>query len=148
MHVETWQQCLPSHLDWEQLATLLERAGLNQRDPLLLRQAFAHSQFCWFAYQGERLVGTARAVTDFTYVSYLADVAVDPDCQGQGLGRLLMNTLMSSLSPYGKVFLYAVPDKLDFYRKWGFHCLKTGMIQAEPEVCSRLFSAGYLLDPV
>ena len=37
-----------------------------------------------------RLVGIARAVTDFSYCTYLSDLAVDVAHQGRGIGRELI----------------------------------------------------------
>ncbi len=38
-----------------------------------------------------RLVGVARAITDFHYCTYLSDLAVDQACQRQGIGRELIH---------------------------------------------------------
>ena len=36
---------------------------------------------------GGLLVGVSRAVTDFSYCTYLSDLAVDVAYQGRGIGR-------------------------------------------------------------
>lgn len=87
---------------------------------------------------GDELIATAHAISDLTSVAYLADVAIDPRFQGQGLGRRLMDRVMQDLAPLGKVFIYSVPEKLAFYEKYGFHDLTTGMVFAEGDALWRL----------
>ena len=65
---------------------------------------------------GDELIATAHAISDLTSVAYLADVAIDPRFQGQGLGRRLMDRVMQDLAPLGKIFIYSVPEKLAFIK--------------------------------
>ncbi len=123
-------------IDWQQLCELLEAAGLGKRDPHTLRRVYQHSQFCYWGFIGDELIATAHAISDLTSVAYLADVAIDPRFQGQGLGRRLMDRVMQDLAPLGKIFIYSVPEKLAFYKKYGFHDLTTGMVYADGAPCS------------
>lgn len=71
-------------------------------------------------------VGLGRAISDNGYVVYIADVIVVPEYQGQGLGRVIMNTLLNkikeSLEPGYRVMisLLAAKGKEGFYKKFGF----------------------------
>ncbi|CAI2528037.1 MULTISPECIES: GNAT family N-acetyltransferase [Serratia] len=135
-------------VDWSQLAALLEAAGLGQRDPQVLQRVYQHSQFCYWGYRDGRLMATAHAISDMTSVAYLADVAIHPDFQGLGLGRQLMDRVMQDLAPLGKVFIYSVPDKLAFYKKYRFRELTTGMVYADSAALERLEQNGYLRTPL
>lgn len=73
-------------------------------------------------------MATAHAISDMTSVSYLAGIAIQPHFQGHSYGRQLMDHVMRYLAPLGKVFIYSVPDKLAFYKQYGFHDLTTGMV--------------------
>ena len=53
-------------------------------------------------------------------------VRVDPDHQGRGLGKLIMENILDRL-PECNVILYASPGKEGFYQKHGFRRMKTGM---------------------
>ena len=70
--------------------------------------------------------GFGRAVSDYGYVVYIADVIVVPEYQGQGMGRVIMNMLMEkireSMKPGYRVMisLLAAKGKEGFYRKFGF----------------------------
>ena len=73
------------------------------------------------ARDGEgRLVGVARSVTDFAYCCYLSDLAVDRECQRQGIGKELMRRTQEA-SGGGKValLLLSAPDGMDYYHKAG-----------------------------
>ncbi|MOA15368.1 Acetyltransferase (GNAT) family protein [compost metagenome] len=131
-------------VDWLQLAGLLETAGLGQRDPQVLQRVYQHSQFCYWGYLDGRMIATAHAISDMTSVAYLADVALHPDFQGRGLGRQLMDRVMQDLAPLGKVFIYSVPDKLEFYKKYHFRELTTGMVYADSAALARLQHNGYV----
>lgn len=73
-----------------------------------------------------RPIGIGRAVSDHGYVVYIADVIVIPEYQGQGLGREIMEYLLSeiksSLKPGYRVMisLLAAQGKEKFYNKFGF----------------------------
>lgn len=89
-------------VDWHAVAAIIAAAGLNQRDVALVERAFRHSTFCWFGYENGQLIAVARAISDLTWCSYLADVAVVPRCQGKGYGQQLMQVVSNELKPFGK----------------------------------------------
>ncbi len=131
-------------VDWRRVAEIIADAGLNQRDVALVERAFRHSTFCWFGYEKGQLVSVARAISDLTWCSYLADVAVAPNCQGKGYGKLLMQAASERLRPFGKTFIYSVVDKVGFYRRFGFEMLTTGMVCASAESLLRMREQGYI----
>lgn len=131
-------------VNWQAVADLIAAAGLNQREIGLVEQAFRHSAFCWFGYEKDRLIAVARAISDLTWCSYLADVAVLPHQQGKGYGQQLMQAVQNELLPFGKIFIYAVADKMDFYRRFGFETLATGMVCASDESLLRMREQGYI----
>ncbi|MCR4556772.1 MAG: GNAT family N-acetyltransferase [Saccharofermentans sp.] len=71
-------------------------------------------------------VGIGRAISDCGYVVYIADVIVVPEYQGNGLGRMIMSTLLGkikeSMKPGYRVMisLLAAKGKEGFYKKFGF----------------------------
>lgn len=63
--------------------------GWNQRYQLTAgeyEKALVASWFCVSAYDGERLVGTGRAVGDGVVHAMIYDMIVAPGYQGQGIG--------------------------------------------------------------
>ena len=71
-------------------------------------------------------IGLGRVISDGGYVIYIADVIVCPEYQGQGLGRVIMETLMERIKETLKpgyramVSLMAAKGKEEFYNKFGF----------------------------
>lgn len=90
------------------------------------RLALEHTIFSVSVYDGETPIAMARMLGDMGLNYYIKDVAVRPEYQGQGLGRLLIDELMSFIESNGVdgtdifVELCAVPDKIPFYEKFGF----------------------------
>lgn len=113
-------------IDWHELALVYERAPLGARDPDQLRRAYEKSYRVCFAYDGPRLVGAGRVLSDGEYYAAVYDLVVLPEYQGQGIGSRIMASLMEDLPP-GPVLLFAVPGKERFYERLGFQRMKTAM---------------------
>ena len=66
-----------------QVIGLYRRSTLGERRPVDRPDIFAdmlkHADLIITAWHGDRLVGISRALTDFSYVAYLADLAVAID---------------------------------------------------------------------
>ena len=62
-----------------------------------------------------RLVGVSRAITDFSYCVYLADLAVVEDHQGQGIGRELIRRTHEAAGSGTQLVLLAAPGARTYY---------------------------------
>ncbi|HKT96443.1 MAG TPA: GNAT family N-acetyltransferase [Paraburkholderia sp.] len=69
--------------------------------------------------EGERVVGTALCWPWGEQGATLGLVIVAPDCQGRGIGRMLMERLLDTLGPRMTV-LHATPAGQPLYEKLGF----------------------------
>ena len=78
--------------------------------------AGAHTVAAW---EGQRLVGFARALCDDASNGYLSTVAVAEDCRGKGIGRELVERLMGS-DPGITWVLRAGRGSEPFWEKMGF----------------------------
>lgn len=80
--------------------------------------------FC--AFDGAKAVGMARLLGDGGMSYYIKDLAVRPDYQGKGVGRLLMNSIeefiLSHIQDGWAVSLELISSKGKeaFYEKFGF----------------------------
>ena len=72
------------------------------------------------AWDGERLIGIARSLTDFTYATYLADLAVDAGYQKRGIGKQLIKETQKRIKPECMIVLLAAPKANDYYPNLGF----------------------------
>ena len=71
------------------------------------------------AWQGERLVGVARVLSDGYLFNVVSEVLVDPEFRCQGIGRALMHQALRA-APGGRVFFGAQPGNEAFFEKIGF----------------------------
>ncbi len=98
-------------------STLGERRPVNdiQRLECMLRNA----DLIVTARLGDRLVGMARAITDFAYCCYLSDVAVDVAYQRRGIGQRLIEETRARAGECTSVVLIAAPAAAAYYPKIG-----------------------------
>ncbi len=71
-------------------------------------------------YDGDSMIGCARAVTDFTRFAYLSDVYVDPTYRGLGLGRWLVQTMIEHPDACQARWVLHTSDAHGLYRELGF----------------------------
>jgi predicted N-acetyltransferase YhbS len=128
-------------VDFVELAELLRQTGLADFDADVRQKAFEGSDVVLFVYCGTRLVGCGRALSDGAYEAALYDVSVAPDFQGQGLGRHIVESILSQLEGQNVIFFASV-GKEPFYEKLGCAHMKTGMARfARPQ---RMRARGYI----
>lgn len=99
-------------------STLGERRPVDRPD--IFADMMANASLIISAWEGDRLVGIARTLTDFSYVAYLADLAVDAGYQRQGIGKTLIAETKQRLRPECMIVLLAAPKAHDYYAALGF----------------------------
>jgi GNAT superfamily N-acetyltransferase len=114
-------------LDWDELSGLYRRAPLGDKPPDALRTVFGNSRYVCLVYADGVLIGAGRSLADGLDCAYIADVAVDPDHQGRGLGRAIIRRLVEMADGHKKIILYANPGTEGFYESLGFLHMQTAM---------------------
>ena len=108
----------------DQFINLLQASGLGERRPVddrvCMQGMVENSNLMVSAWNGDRLVGIARSMTDFHYACYLSDLAVDRRYQGRGVGRRLQTITQEQLGPKCKLILVAAPAAHAYYERLGF----------------------------
>ena len=103
---------------------LLRRSTLGERRPIhdakSIQAMLRHANLLCTAWDGAKLVGVARSVTDFEYCCYLSDLAVDESYQRRGIGRALISLTKSKLGAGAKIVLLAAPKARAYYPRIGF----------------------------
>lgn len=103
---------------------LYKRSTLGERRPIdrpdIFEGMLNNANLTITAWDGDRLVGISRCLTDFTYVAYLADLAVDSEFQHRGIGKRLIQETKQGLGPECMVVLLAAPMANEYYPKVGF----------------------------
>ena len=107
-------------------STLAERRPID--DPKCIAAMLRHANLLCTAWDGQKLVGVARSVTDFEFCCYLSDLAVDQNYQKQGIGRELIRLTQSKLGSRAKMILLAAPKAENYYPKIGFDAHRSAWI--------------------
>jgi predicted GNAT family N-acyltransferase len=70
----------------------------------------------------KRLIAFSRILTDYVYRASIFDVIVEASYRGNGLGRILMDTIVNhqDLKSVERLDLVCLPEMIPFYQKWGF----------------------------
>jgi predicted N-acetyltransferase YhbS len=108
----------------EQAIDLYNRSTLGERRPVHNIQTFEamlkNANLTVTAWDGEKLVGISRSLTDFAYVAYLADLAVDQQYQCSGIGKQLIEETKIRLGAECMIVLLAAPKANQYYEHIGF----------------------------
>ena len=94
-------------------STLAERRPVA--DPVAITGMLAHAGLVVTARVGGRLVGVARSLTDFSFCTYLSDLAVDEAYQGRGVGRELVRRTHDAAGRHTTLVLLAAPGARTYY---------------------------------
>jgi predicted N-acetyltransferase YhbS len=113
-----------------QLAEVFRASGIRRpvEDKKRLEKMLKHADILVTAWDGERLVGVARALTDYSYCCYLSDLAVDEGYQHRGIGRQLVIEVEREIGEEAALILLASPIAMDYYPKIGFNRIENGYI--------------------
>jgi len=78
------------------------------------------------AFLDGKMVGMGRALSDLVSDAYIQDVVVMKEYQGRGIGKKIIQTLITGLKERGVdwIGLIAEPGTTDFYENLGFQQLK------------------------
>lgn len=113
---------LEPSLSPEAFVDLLERSTLAERrpvdDPPTIRGMLEHADLIVTARLGSadgRLVGLSRAITDYSYCTYLSDLAVDAAYQKLGIGRELIRRTHEAAGLNTTLILLAAPRAREYY---------------------------------
>jgi N-acetylglutamate synthase-like GNAT family acetyltransferase len=100
---------------------LLRSVGWDLRasEPASLERAIAGTNEFATAWDGDRLIGTARSITDGAQSALIATVVVHPAYQGVGVGERMLH-LLTDGRDLVRFSLAAAPGLEPWYRKLGF----------------------------
>ena len=94
-------------------STLAERRPVH--DPETIRGMLRHADVIVTARAEGLLVGVSRAITDFSYCTYLSDLAVDRQFQRQGIGRELIARTHAAAGLKTTLILLSAPAARSYY---------------------------------
>jgi len=94
-------------------STLAERRPVN--DAETIGGMLSHADVIVTARVGNLLVGVSRAITDFSYCTYLSDLAVDEAFQRRGIGRELIRRTHEAAGLSTTLILLSAPAAREYY---------------------------------
>jgi predicted N-acetyltransferase YhbS len=114
---------LEPHLTPAEFIDVLVRSTLADRRPVdrldVIRGMLEHADVIVTARVQGRLVGVSRAISDFSYCTYLSDLAVDRATQRRGIGRELIRRTHEAAGLRTSFILLAAPDARSYYPHTG-----------------------------
>ncbi|MCS6814035.1 MAG: GNAT family N-acetyltransferase [Cyanobacteria bacterium] len=116
------------NLEVEQLQALFQVAAFwaqNRRSEDLI-VAITNSKPVVTVWEGDRLIGFARATSDGVYRATIWDVVIHPNYQGAGLGRKLVETILMHphMNRVERTYLMTTHQQ-QFYERIGFQVNST-----------------------
>ena len=122
----------------EQFRDVLIRSSLGQRRPIeddnILTAMLKYGNLTVTAWDDDCLVGISRTLTDYEYIRYLSDLAVDEKYQRNGIGKELIRLTREKMGVRSRLLLLAAPAAELYYPKIGFREQKQAWIISKSDV--------------
>lgn len=119
-----------NELDIDAVLELYRASTLGERRPVHDRERFQNmlnsANLVVTAWDDTLLVGIARSLSDFSYVTYVSDLAVRVSHQKRGIGRELLRQTREAAGPQSSLVLFAAPAAADYYARIGFKAYPQG----------------------
>jgi len=130
-----------SKIDVETVHHFLSRSYWAENIPLDVVRKSIENSLCFGMYHEEKLVGFARAISDFATFAYLADVFILPEERGKGLSKWLIGIILEHPQLHGlRRFTLATRDAHSLYAQFGFSLFdkpERWMQKHDPDVYKR-----------
>ena len=114
----------------EEVADVFRASGLKRPVDQLerLQRMIDNADITITCWDDNKLIGIARAITDYSYCCYLSDLAVDKAYQNRGIGKQLIKELQKQLNEETSLLLLSAPNAMDYYPKVGFNKAENAFI--------------------
>ncbi len=114
----------PARLDLDVILDFFTRAYWTKgRPPERTERALANS-LVFGVYEGGKQIGIARVISDYSIFAYICDVFIHEDYRAHGLGKWLMETIMSHPDLQGlRRWTLVTRDAHGLYKQYGFNSL-------------------------
>jgi GNAT superfamily N-acetyltransferase len=111
----------PARLDLDAICDFLRRAYWAKGRPRERTERAIANSLVFGVYDGDKQIGMARVVSDYAIFAYLCDVFIHEDYRAHGIGKWLMQTVMSHPDLQGlRRWTLATSDAHGLYRLFGW----------------------------
>ena len=108
----------PSAPDLERLFLSVEWS--SGHFPEKLEKAMKNYETVLTAWDGEKLIGLLSAMDDGIMTAYIHYLLVDPEYQGRGIGKALVEAAKDKYRDYLRIVLVSYNKEIGFYESCGF----------------------------
>jgi len=111
----------PARLDMDAICDFLKRAYWANTRPRERTERAIRNSLVFGVYDGDRQIGVARVVSDYSIFAYLCDVFIHEDYRLRGLGKWLIQTILEhpDLREMRR-WVLVTDDAHGLYRQFGF----------------------------
>ena len=114
----------PAMVDHAAVTEFLAASYWSQDIPASIVSKSIEGSLCFALRDETRLIGFARVISDRATIAVLNDVFVLPEFRGRGLGKWLVECVMSHPELQGlKAWILVTRDAHELYGKFGFKTL-------------------------
>ena len=109
-----------SKVQLEVVQRLLAATYWGDRRPREIVDRMVAGSICFSLYHGSKQIGFGRAVTDSTTFTWVADIVVEPEFRGAGLGKWIVECLLEHPAIKGTQLVLQTRDAQGLYEQFGF----------------------------
>ena len=111
----------PARLNIDAIADMLTRAYWAKGRTREVIARYLQYSLTFGVFEGNRQIGLARVVSDYTTFAWLCDVFIHDDFRGLGLGKWLLETVHSHPDLQGlRRWMLATHDAHGLYEQYGW----------------------------
>ncbi|GIP38071.1 N-acetyltransferase [Paenibacillus sp. J31TS4] len=109
-----------ARLQLDKIHEMLSRTYWASERPREKTARAIEGSLCLGLYEGDRQLGFLRVVTDYACFAWVCDVVIDENERGRGLGKWLMDCLVTHPALAGCSMSLRTKDAHGLYRQYGF----------------------------
>jgi GNAT superfamily N-acetyltransferase len=114
----------PARLDMDVIFDFFTRAYWTKGRPRERTERALANSLVFGVYEGRKQIGIARVVSDYSTFAYIDDVFIHEDHRANGLGKWLIEIVMSHPDLSGiRRWTLITRDAHELYKKYGFNSL-------------------------
>lgn len=117
-------------LEVEDVIRVFDASGIGRptKDRERIGRMLKNASLTVSAWDGSRLIGVCRALTDFSYCCFLSDLAVDRAYQHQGIGKEMIARLRTEIGDEVSLIIQAAASSMSYYPQLGFEKMENGFM--------------------
>ena len=105
-----------------QLADVFKASGIRRpyEDFNRMKKMLDNANLLITAWDGDKLIGVARALTDFSFCCYISDLCVIKEYQHNDIGHELITQIQNQVGDECSLILLSPSEVMDYFLRIGF----------------------------